>query len=318
MPSSEVPPQAYPARFCPCCGRFVSGPFRPGPGGRPDASCPHCGSLERQRFLALLLATLQPTLPPIGTLLDIAPTVLVTPMLERLGAERRIRMDLGADPRMVDCYASLTDLPLPDDSVDFLMCYHVLEHIPDDRAAMRELARVLAPGGLGLVQVPWRSDEDTDEDPSASEEDRVRRFGQADHVRWYGRDLEQRLVDCGLSVRRVTPRTVLGEATCELLRLNPAEAVWVIAADQAPFLALGQEDDTSSMVRLLDSLVGRLAAEREQRDRARARVARLKSRVERQRLRIEALERSGRSALPGPVAVVRRGAGRLRRLSGRG
>ena len=48
----------------------------------------------------------------------------------------------------------------------------MLEHIPDDRAAMRELARVLTPTGFGIVQVPFRQGKQTDEDPSAPVEER--------------------------------------------------------------------------------------------------------------------------------------------------
>ncbi len=55
---------------------------------------------------------------------------------------------------------------------------------------MLEIARVLAPTGVGLVQVPFRPGTVLDEDPSAPVEERVRRFGQADHVRYYGDDFE--------------------------------------------------------------------------------------------------------------------------------
>ena len=109
-----------------------------------------------------------------------------------------------------------------------LVCYHVLEHVPDDAAAMRELARVLAPGGVGLVQVPIRFGMPTDEDLSADEAERVRRFGQHDHVRYYGDDFEQRLVDAGLVFTRVSPRSLVGERVCTVLGLIPDEWVWVV------------------------------------------------------------------------------------------
>jgi SAM-dependent methyltransferase len=40
------------------------------------------------------------------------------------------------------------------DSFDLVICNHVLEHVPDDRAAARELARVTAPGGQAVISVP--------------------------------------------------------------------------------------------------------------------------------------------------------------------
>ena len=50
-------------------------------------------------------------------------------------------MDIGHDDRGVDLLGSICAIPLETGSVDMLVCYHVLEHVPDDAAAMRELAR---------------------------------------------------------------------------------------------------------------------------------------------------------------------------------
>jgi len=45
-------------------------------------------------------------------------------------------------------------LPFPDASFDRVICSEVLEHIPDDQGAMREILRVLKPGGTAAVTVP--------------------------------------------------------------------------------------------------------------------------------------------------------------------
>lgn len=216
-------------RWCPSCHRDVE-QFRPGPSGRPDATCPHCGAHERHRFLALLLEGLSPWLSGASVVLDIAPSRQMTKQLKRLSPRGYFSMDFdpAADGRPVDVRASMTDLPLPDASVDFMVCYHVLEHVPDDGSAMAEIARVLKPGGLALVQVPWRSRRETDEDPSAPVEERIRRFGQADHVRYYGRDFEDRLRRGGLDVTRLTPLAMLGKRGCALMRLVEEEAVWAV------------------------------------------------------------------------------------------
>jgi SAM-dependent methyltransferase len=140
----------------------------------------------------------------------------------------RVDFDPTADMRTVDVQASLTALPLRDDSVDVLICYHVLEHIPDDGAAMAEIARTLDPGGLALVQVPWRPERSTDEDPNAPEEERTRRFGQADHVRMYGADFEDRLHSAGLVSYRLTPQRVLGDLLVDTFRLVPDETAWLV------------------------------------------------------------------------------------------
>ena len=300
-----------PIRLCPVCGRSAPGAFNPGPGGRPDAGCPRCGSLERQRFLAVLLACLGTDLDAPRVLLDIAPSRQVGALLERLRPRTVVRTDLGADPRTVDVWSSLTALPLADDCVDVLICYHVLEHVPDDRAAMRELARVLAPGGLGLVQVPWNAGGVTDEDPDAGEQERLRRFGQADHVRFYGDDLETRLVECGLSVRRLLPRELVGDAGCTLMRLNPDEAVWLVSPSDAPAASVATVVADNGLAAVLSGLSEQLAATTAQRDKARARARRLRGERDALQQRIEArlprrAVRVGRRVL---LAVRSRGRG---------
>ena len=98
----------------------------------------------------------------------------------------------------------ITDIQYPDASFDVIVCYHVLEHVPDDRLAMREMRRVLKPGGWAILQSPLRVElEKTYEDFSiTAPEERERAFGQRDHVRLYGRDYEQRLQESGWIVER--------------------------------------------------------------------------------------------------------------------
>jgi SAM-dependent methyltransferase len=49
---------------------------------------------------------------------------------------------------------SLMEMPLTADSFDLAVCLDVIEHLEDDRGALRELRRVVAPGGTLLVTVP--------------------------------------------------------------------------------------------------------------------------------------------------------------------
>ncbi|MDG4768284.1 methyltransferase domain-containing protein [Solwaraspora sp. WMMD406] len=227
-------------RMCPVCRRSVD-QFEPGPRNRPDARCGGCQSLERHRFLALLLHAHAPTITSAGLLVDIAPSRQTSGLFHKpLRPKRYVRMDFdpGADGRDVDVQASLTDLPFRSGAADVVICYHVLEHIPDDATAMKELHRVLAPGGMAFVQVPFHPGRATDEDPSAPTEERIRRFGQADHVRAYGDDFETRLRAAGLEIVRITPREIAGSAGVELYRLQPEEATWLVwpaGADRPAF-----------------------------------------------------------------------------------
>lgn len=94
----------------------------------------------------------------------------------------------------------LTALPDADDSFDVVICNHVLEHIPDDLAAMREVHRVLRPGGFAVLQHPIFRRSHTLEDPAiATPEERLRVYGQEDHVRRYGWDFVDRLAAAGFA-----------------------------------------------------------------------------------------------------------------------
>ena len=243
------------ARLCSVCHHWV-GQFEQGPRGRPDAMCPRCRGLERHRFLALLLEGLSPLIASSRLVVDVGPTSPITRIFRRLAPSSYVRVDLirRANRRNLDVQASLTALPFRDRSVDFMLCYHVLEHIPDDAAAMAEIARTLGDAGLAIIQVPWRADRPTDEDPDAPESERIRRFGQADHVRMYGSDFEERLRTAGLQAYRLTARDVVGDNLVELLRLEPDEAVWTIRR-----AAAGRRDqlaEQSVRLRTLQDLSG--------------------------------------------------------------
>ena len=81
----------------------------------------------------------------------------------------------------------------------------VLEHIPDDTQAMKELYRVMKLGGWGIFQVPMENDREiTFEDNSITDpKERTRIFGQYDHVRIYGKDYSQKLKKVGFQVEMI-------------------------------------------------------------------------------------------------------------------
>jgi ubiquinone/menaquinone biosynthesis C-methylase UbiE len=92
-------------------------------------------------------------------------------------------------------------MPFPDNTFDAVLCNHVLEHVADDILAMREILRVMKPGGWAILQVPFFSPvpEITQEDPSISDShQRELEYGQDDHVRKYGKDYAVRISSSGL------------------------------------------------------------------------------------------------------------------------
>ncbi len=98
----------------------------------------------------------------------------------------------------------ITNLPFADDAFDAVICNHVLEHVPNDRAAMLELRRVMVPGGWAILLVPDVVAEHTFEDAAVVDPaDRLRLYGQEDHVRRYGRDYLDRLAAAGFDAEEI-------------------------------------------------------------------------------------------------------------------
>ena len=123
---------------------------------------------------------------------------------ERVKKAARRHVTADFDRGDCDLRLDMSSMPsIPDASFDVVIACDVLEHVPSDRAAMRELRRILRAGGKALVTVPQMdSPAATDEDPSVTDEqERTRRFGQKDHVRMYGDDFAIRLEKAGFKVR---------------------------------------------------------------------------------------------------------------------
>ena len=92
-------------------------------------------------------------------------------------------------------------IPFAESTFDVVLCNHVLEHVDDDLKAMREIARVLKPGGYSILQVPFFSPvpETTIEDKSVTDaRQREKEFGQDDHVRKFGKDYPDRISRSGM------------------------------------------------------------------------------------------------------------------------
>lgn len=172
-----------------------------GAGPREEMYCPRCHCSDRERLVYLYLKRCTDALVRPQSVLHVAPEPKLGAELRRVHGAGYVSADLADPSAMVR--VDLMALCFPDERFDWIVCNHVLEHVPSDETAMRELFRVLGPGRVAILQVPIaRRLEKTLEDPSVtSEEERSRRFGRYDHVRLYtASDYAARLKRSGFEV----------------------------------------------------------------------------------------------------------------------
>jgi SAM-dependent methyltransferase len=148
-------------------------------------------------------------------ILHFAPESCFSWKLEQLFGSNYITADLDAAKAKLTL--DITNIDLASDSFDKIICFHVLEHVPDDKKAMSELYRVLKPDGTIYVMVPIKGNK-TDEDLSITDiQERRKRFGQSDHVRFYGMDIKERLEQAGFLVSVITPKEFIPDSQLRTL-----------------------------------------------------------------------------------------------------
>jgi len=209
------------ARFCPICEKSSARFCQEGVVPRDDARCRHCGGLERHRFLWLYLADRTDLFDgKPKAMLHVAPEPWFEPRFRKRLGSNYVTADLFNPQAMVKM--DVTDIKYPDESFDVIYCSHVLEHVPDDRRAMREFHRVLKKTGWAILLVPITADV-TFEDPSITDPKlRLKMFGQEDHVRRYGRDYGDRLHDAGFRFELTEVKDIADDEGATRMGLTPA------------------------------------------------------------------------------------------------
>jgi SAM-dependent methyltransferase len=165
--------------------------------------CPFCRCHDRERHLVLFFGKLGIWEKMAGAaVLHLAPEKYLARRIEASRPARYVRGDLVPSREGVQ-QIDVTDIPYGEASFDWVICNHVLEHVPDDMRALREIWRVLKPGGRAVLQTPFASGmEKSLEDAAEIDTDAKRRefYGQEDHVRLYGRDLFERIRSAGFEL----------------------------------------------------------------------------------------------------------------------
>ena len=218
-------------RECPICGarrrKFLPYGYVT---SREDALCPRCLSLERHRLIWLWLQRHSDLFAAHPHILHIAPEVSLMRHFKRHYKDCRERYTTAdLESPLADMHFDVQHIPLEARSIDVVICNHLLEHVVNDRLALRELHRILKPGGWGIMLVPEdRSRATTFEDDTITDpQQRTALFGQYDHRRVYGRDYDARLCAAGFRVERHSPREMFGDEECSTYSLGSDDLVVV-------------------------------------------------------------------------------------------
>lgn len=192
---------------------------------RENVLSPSTLSLERHRLLWLYLQNETEFFYKKIKVLHFAPEQAFYKRFRKLQNLDYTTTDLNSP--LADVQADICDLPFKENEFDFILCNHVLEHIPDDTKAMQELYRILKPGGTAILQIPQdlKRANTFEDDSITNRKERERIFGQYDHVRIYGLDYFDKLRSIGFNVEEVDYTTQLSPQEIDKYRLAKGEII---------------------------------------------------------------------------------------------
>lgn len=215
---------------CPVCERsfkkFLS--YGSAVAQRDNVLCPYDLTLERHRLMWLYLKEHSNFLT--ADKLDVLHIAPEQCFHKRFKEQKNLNYLTGdlVSP-LADLHFDLHSIPLEENSFDIIFCNHVLEHVDDALKCMKELYRVMRPGGWGIFQVPQDfSRETTYEDASiTSPEEREKYFWQKDHVRLFGKDYPEWLKKAGFEVEEFRQESNYSKELIQRYRLQPEEILYI-------------------------------------------------------------------------------------------
>ncbi len=193
---------------------------------RKNVLCPGSLSLERHRLLWLYLKNKTNFFTAPHNMLHIAPEQCFYKLFKGMKNLKYTTGDYNSP--IADIHFDLHHAPFEDNTYDVIFCNHVLEHVDDADQCMRELYRIMKPGGWGIFQVPLDTTRaNTYEDKSITDpREREIHYWQKDHVRLFGLDYKDKLAAAGFQVTVDDYVNTLGEKLVDRYRLPAGEMIY--------------------------------------------------------------------------------------------
>ncbi|MDA8692509.1 class I SAM-dependent methyltransferase [Saprospiraceae bacterium] len=160
--------------------------------------CPNCGSLSRTRGLWNIINDQLSG----KILLHFSPSIsLKTAINTKANTKKYITTDFSEEFD-AEFNFDIENISLDDCSVDIIICFHILEHVQNDRKALSELYRVLKKNGTIYIQTPFKEGSTYEDSSIVEPEERLKHFGQEDHLRVYSStDLNSRIQASGFETK---------------------------------------------------------------------------------------------------------------------
>lgn len=187
--------------------------------------CPWCGCNDRERHLLLFIKALQLESRFESTrIAHFAPEKSIRTFIQTQLPDTYIAIDLTAE-RPVDMQTNLESIAIASETMDVVIANHILEHIYDLNAGLRELNRILKRGGLAILQTPYSERlHETFCDPGIiSDRARLHAYGQEDHVRLFGRDIISVICASGFKSRVASHQDLLADIDPSIWGVNARE-----------------------------------------------------------------------------------------------
>ena len=181
---------------------------------RDNFGCPFCYSFDRERHLFLYFDKLNIWEKLSNSrVLHFAPEKNLHQKIEGLEPVKYVMADYAPKSEKVQ-KLDATNISYADNSFDFIICNHVLEHIPDYRRAMQEIYRVLAPNGVAILQTPYSKilSSNFEDENLKTEEQRLFFYGEKDHYRIFSEfEFCEDLKEVGFTLNIVNHKRVFSE-----------------------------------------------------------------------------------------------------------